>query len=129
MPNPIILVDSSEVRPGRLDELRSAMHELADFVASSDTRALSYEFFLSPDEADMTVVQVHPDSDSVEEQMRAAGPIFARFSELLTMSAMDVYGEPSAALLDILSRKAERLGLDEGPRVHSRTAGFNRLEG
>jgi hypothetical protein len=72
MAEPITLVDSSTIREGRLDELKQRMHELADFVASSDTRAIAYDMYLSDGETLMTVVQIHPDSDSVERQMAAA---------------------------------------------------------
>ena len=50
------------------------MAELPNFVEHSSTRAISYDFFLSADERLMTVIQVHPDSDSVEAQIAAAAP-------------------------------------------------------
>ena len=110
-----------------LDELKARMTELAEFVRTSDTRAISYQFFLSPDEREMTVIQVHPDSDSIVAQMAAAAPLFRRFAELLTMTAMNVYGEPSTELREVLLRKAELLGLGGPPAIHSMNAGFDRF--
>lgn len=126
MPGPIVLIDVSSVRDGVLEELRARMDELAEFVRASQTRAISYQFFLSPDEREMTVIQVHPDSESIVAQMTSAAPLFRRFAELLTMTAMNVYGDPSPELRDVLARKAELLGLGRPPTIHSLRAGFDR---
>ena len=127
MAGPIVLIDVSSVREGVLDELKARMAELAAFVESSKSRAISYQFFLSPDERTMTVIQVHPDSESIVAQIAAAAPVFKRFAELLTMTAMDVYGDPSAELSDALLRKAILLGLRQPATVHSLRAGFERF--
>jgi hypothetical protein len=128
MAGPIVLIDVSSVREGVLDELTARMNELAQFVRASETQAISYQFFLSPDEREMTVIQVHPDSDSIVAQMAAAAPLFRRFAELLRMTAMNVYGDPSAELREVLLRKAELLGLGRPPTIHSLSAGFDRFE-
>jgi hypothetical protein len=125
MAQPIILIDISDVNKGALEQLKSAMAELADFVESSGTRAIAYAMYLSQDGRLMTVVQVHPDAASIVEQMTAAAPIFAKFASLLTMRAMDVYGEPSDSLLEVLRRKADKLGLGGPPTVHTLQAGFD----
>jgi hypothetical protein len=125
MAQPIILIDVSDVNEGALDDLKRAMAELAQFVKTSGTRAIAYDMYLDQDGRRMTVVQVHPDSASVEQQLTAAAVIFAKFAPLLTMRAMDVYGEPSASLMDVLRRKADRLGLGGPPTVHTLQAGFD----
>jgi len=128
MGGPITLIDVSTVREGMLDELKVRMTVLAEFVRTSDTRAISYQFYLSPDEREMTVIQVHPDSDSIVAQMATAAPLFRPFAELLTMTAMDVYGEPSAELREVLVRKAKLLGLGRPPAIHELSAGFERFK-
>lgn len=74
----------------------------------------------------MTVVQVHPDSASMELHMRIAADEFRRFADLLTLRAMDVYGEPSEGLLGQLRRKVEMLG-EATITVHRHQAGFARF--
>jgi hypothetical protein len=127
MRDAIIVIDASRVLEGKIGILKSVMHELADSVSSSATRAVSYEMYLSDGERVMTVIQVDPDSSSVEAQMSAAAHIFPRFADLLVMESMDVFGRPSDSLLHRLTRKAELLGLGRPPVVHSREAGFDRL--
>ena len=124
----IVLVDVSTVREGRLEDVKARMAELAEFVARTGTRAIAYELYLSADERQMTVIQNHPDSESVETQMTAAAPVFATFADLLTMSAMDIYGEPSDSLLDVLRGKADLLGLGRPPTLHKLEAGFVRRD-
>ena len=43
----------------------------------------------------MTVASVHPDSASLEYHMEVAGPLFREFVELVTLSSIHIYGEPS----------------------------------
>jgi hypothetical protein len=70
----------------------------------------------------------HPGSGLVEvDVMTVAGPAFAGFSELVTLSTLDVYGEPSEALLEQLRRKVQLLG-SATVVVHDLQAGFARLD-
>jgi hypothetical protein len=126
MPGPIVFVDSSEIHHGRLEELRAAVRELAAFVEANEPDPVSYQVYFSDDGRRMTVVQVHPDSTSMERHMEIAAPIFARFADLLTLRTVDVYGSPSDAVLDLLRSKAELLGTAT-VAVHDLQSGFARF--
>jgi hypothetical protein len=73
----------------------------------------------------MTVVNVHPDSASLEYHMEVAGPL-RRFVELVTLSSIHIYGEPSEKALKQAHEKARLLGggVVEVEALH---AGFTRL--
>ena len=126
MADPIVFVDTSEIREGRLEELRTAVAELAAFVEANETDTTSYQVFFSDDGRVMTVVQVHPDSASMRRHMDVAGPMFAGFADLLTLRTIDVYGQPSEEVVAQLRRKAELLGTAT-VAVHDRQAGFARF--
>ena len=126
MSEPIISLDTSLIRVGRLDELKRAVAELVEFVRSNEPRPIVYEVFVDQTESRMTVVQVHPDSASMEYHMTVAGPAFAGFAELVTLSTLDVYGKPSGELLELLRRKVQMLG-DATVNVHDLQAGFARI--
>ena len=126
MSEPIISLDTSLIRVGRLDELKSAVAELVEFVRSNEPRPIVYEVYVDNTESRMTVVQVHPDSASMEYHMTVAGPAFAGFAELVTLSTMDVYGKPSEELLELLRRKVQMLG-EATVNVHDLQAGFARI--
>jgi quinol monooxygenase YgiN len=126
MSEPIVVIDRSEIREGKLEELKAAVKELAEFVASNESRPISYNVYLTPDGRHMTVIQVHPDSASMEFHMRAAATEFPKFADLLVLSAMEIFGTPSEALLQLIRGKAEMLG-NAAVVVHDHQAGFTRL--
>jgi quinol monooxygenase YgiN len=126
MAEPIVTVDTSEIHEGKLEELRAAIAELAAFVEANEADPLSYQVYFSADGRRMTVVQVHPDPASMERHMEVAGPMFARFADLLTLRTVDVYGAPSDEVVSRLRRKAELLGTAT-VSVHDLQAGFARF--
>jgi quinol monooxygenase YgiN len=126
MSEPIISLDTSLIRVGRLDELKRAVAELVEFVRSNEPRPIVYEVYVDNTESRMTVVQVHPDSASMEYHMTVAGPAFAGFADLVTLSTLDVYGKPSEELLELLRRKVQLLG-EATVTVHDLQAGFARI--
>jgi hypothetical protein len=122
----IASIDWSEVREGKLEELQAAMKALVDFVDTNERRPLAYEVYFSGDGNRMTVLQIHPDSASMEYHMRVAAAEFAKVQDLLSLSAIDIYGAPSEALLDLMRQKAHLLG-GATLAVHDLHAGFTRF--
>jgi quinol monooxygenase YgiN len=126
MSEPIVFIDSSEIREGKLEELKTAINELVEFVEANEPQPIAYNVYLQEDGTRMTVVQVHPDSASMEFHMKVAGPAFPRFVEFVRMSAMDIYGKPSDDLLEQMRQKAKMLG-NASVVVHELHAGFARF--
>ena len=121
----IIYVDTSDVRPGRLAELKTAMDDLARFVEANEPQLIAYQVYFSHDSARMTVLHINADSASLEFHMTTAGPQFPPIAEFIDMVSIDVYGEPAGAVVDQLREKAAMLGRGQ-VRVHSLHAGFSR---
>jgi quinol monooxygenase YgiN len=126
MSDAIVYVDTSDVREGALEELKTAMKELVDFVEANEPRLMAYNVYFSDDGTRMTVVHVHPDSASLEYHMEVAGPAFRRFVELVTLSSIHIYGEPSEKLLQQSREKARLLGRGDLV-VDALHAGFSRF--
>ena len=127
MSEPLVYVDTSQVREGALEELKEAIAELADFVQANEPQLIAYNVYFSDDGTRMTVVQVHPDATSLDRHMDVAGPRFARFADLLALSSIHIYGEPSREAMDQLRQKLDLLG-SGAPIVQARHAGFSRFE-
>jgi hypothetical protein len=126
VPEPILSIDSSEIREGKLEEVKTAMKELVEFVEANEPRPIAYNVYLNDDGSQMTVAQIHPDSASMEFHMEVAGTEFSKLGGLVTLSRIDIYGKPSDKLLEQMRRKSEMLG--EAPlMVHALHAGFIRL--
>ena len=49
MSQPIVYVDTSEVRPGRLEELKDAMNDLARFVQANEPQLFAYNVYFTDD--------------------------------------------------------------------------------
>jgi hypothetical protein len=125
MSDAILYVDTSDVREGALEELKPAIERLADFVEANEPRLIAYNVYFSEDGTRMTVASVHPDSASLEYHLEVAGPLFREFVELVTLSSIYIYGEPSEKVLQQSQAKARLLGC--GPVVVQRLhAGFTR---
>ena len=128
MSQPIVYVDTSEVRVGRLDKLKLAMDDLVHFVEANEPRLLVYNVYFNDDGTRMTVLHISPDSAALEFHMKIAGPKFPPIGEFINMLAIDVYGRPDDPVMEELQRKSEMLG-NGTVRVHNLLAGFARLPG
>ena len=125
MSQPLVYVDRSTVREGALEQLKAAITELAEFVEENVPQLLSYGVYFSDDGTEMTVVHVHADAESLDRYLELAGPRFARFSDLLTLSSIHVYGNPTAKALGRLQEKMQMLGSGQVD-MHDPHAGFSR---
>ena len=126
MPTPILVVDSSEIRAGKLGEVKAGVEELVAFVEANEAEPLAYDIYFDEAGTLMTVVQIHPDSASLERHLTVAAPVFRKFADLLTLVNVDVYGKASEAALEQIRSKARMLG-DAPLVVHELHAGFSRF--
>lgn len=126
---PIVYIDRSRIRAGKLDDVKRMTSELVDFIEQREDQLLFYGFSIDETSRRMTVLAVHPDSASVERHMNVGAEAFRRFAGLLDMEGIEVYGEPDDRVLELLDRKARDLGEGATVTVGSVHAGFTRLAG
>lgn len=126
MTDPVISVDSSSIKRERLEDLKVAIKELVAFVETNEPRPIAYSVYLDEAETLMTVVQVHPDSASMEYHMEIAASAFAKFRDYIQLQTIDLYGPASDKLVQQMQRKAELLGAAT-VSVHQQHAGFIRI--
>lgn len=125
MAHPIVYIDVSDIREGKLDVLKAAVKELAAFIEANNPHILSYRFFIDEDAAQMTVVAVHPDAAALEFHMEVGDAEFRKFADLVDLSSITVYGDVNEAVLERLDQKAHMLGRGH-VAVHHSHAGFSR---
>jgi hypothetical protein len=126
MPEHIVYVDRSNVRPGRLAELKVGMQALVDFVEANEPQIVTYNVFFNSDGTQMSVVNAHVDAASLAFHMKVAGPEFPKVAEFIDLVAIDVYGDPGADLVEQLRQKAQMLGSGT-VHVHDLHGGFARF--
>jgi hypothetical protein len=124
---PIIYIDHSEIRREKIEELKTSINELAEFVRDNEPRIIAYNAYLSEESNSLSVIHIHPDSASLEFHGKVAGPAFSKFVNLVKLLTINVYGHPSNTALDQLQKKAILLG-DTALTVHPLHAGFSRFK-
>ena len=122
----IVYVDRSAIRDGKLDELKTAMTELVDFVEANEPDILSYDVYFGDAGTQMTVIHMHADSTSLAYHMEVAGSKFPPIGKFIELEAIDVYGRPDENLVQELKEKASMLGSGR-VSVHDIHDGIDRI--
>ena len=126
-PGPIVYIDHSQIREDSVDELKAGLRRLVEFIDPREPQLITYGFYIDEDASSMTVVAVHPDSESLERHLDIGGAEFRKLADLLTLTGIECYGRPSERAMEQLRRKADALG-DGGAIVSvDRFAGFTHL--
>lgn len=110
MSEPVIYIDRSEIREGKIEDVKTRVAELTAFIEHNEPQLISYAVFVEDDGRNMTVIHVHTDAASLETHMEVAGPLFRNFVELVQLRTIDVYGAVGPELMGRLRQKAELLG-------------------
>jgi hypothetical protein len=100
MPQPLVYIDTSTIRDGKLEEFKAAMQRVAAFVDAHVLRLLSYGFFRDRNHQQMTVVAVQADAASLEYHLHVGGPTFRKFADRIDLVRIDVDGQVSELDLD-----------------------------
>jgi hypothetical protein len=105
---PFIFIATNRLKPGRLDAERDRVPGLVEFVEANEPRLIAFNEYVNEAGDEVTVVQVHPDAESMEAHM----PIVrdrAQEAYAQTLDAtvrIQVFGEPTQAILDMLRQQA-----------------------
>ena len=105
MSAPFVYVSITSVKPGRLEALRAQLAEVVDFVETNEPRMIAFHTFLDEPGRTLTIVQLHPDSSSMEFHMQVNAKHFATaFDFLESIVSEQYYGEISPALAAELAK-------------------------
>lgn len=127
MTQPIVYVDRSSIKEGQVEAVRERIQGLVEFIDAREPQLAGYQFYFDEDAGRMTVIAIHPDSDSLEMHMEIGRSAFKGFADFIDMQAIEVYGRPSSKVMELLEDKAEMLGDAGRVEVHIPQGGFMRL--
>ena len=122
----LVYLDTSDVRPGKLGELKVAMEDLARFVEANEPRIIAYDVYFSDDGTRMNVLQVHQDLASLEFHLEVAGPRFPPIAPLVRLRTIEIFGAVTEELVKQLEAKTQLLG--GTVMIRNLHAGFARVE-
>jgi len=126
MNNFIYYLDTSIIHPGKLGDLKIAVKDLVEFVNLKESRLISYNIYFNEEASHMSVLQIHPDSASLEFHLELGGPIFLKFKDLIELLTIQIYGEATDKLIRQLNEKAMLLG-NAKVTVNNFQSGFSRF--
>lgn len=92
MPAPFVYIARYEVTEGKLDHAKKSLAEHAEFVEANEPRLISFHFYLDRETETVTIVQVHPDSASMDFHMQL-------IAEHITSALGDFLGAPVTTLV------------------------------
>ena len=108
MPSPFIFIATNRLKPGRLDLERDRVPGLVEFIEANEPRLIAFNEYVNEAGDEVTVVQVHPDAESMEAHLAIVGDR-AREAYAQTLDAtvrIQVFGQPTQAILATLREQA-----------------------
>ena len=105
MAGPLIYVGTYTIKPGNEGEATERLTQLVDFVETNEPRMIAFNTYLDRDGRTLSIVQVHPDSASMEFHMQMNARHFATAFDWLDPSMSGQYfGDISDALTAELAK-------------------------
>jgi quinol monooxygenase YgiN len=124
---PFIFIGTHKVKPGKLEEFEAWFAEYCEMtIEPNEPRLLSFNAYADPDANEVTVVQVHPDAESMVHHLSVITDHVVRaYADFLEReSRWQIYGTPRAGVLELI----QQMGGSEGPLTSQEPfAGFTRL--
>ena len=104
MSNHIYWVLETNIREGKLDELRGLMKEMVDATKANEPGTINYEWTVSEDGKRCTLYERYADSGAaMKHAMTFAKTYAGRFVGCLEVKKMVVHGNPSSELRSALA--------------------------
>jgi hypothetical protein len=127
-PTPLIVVSTFKVKEGRLEDVKRYYLRTLEFFEANEPRLIAFHGFLNEDGTEMTSIQVHPDTASMEFHIQILmenwDKYFSEYGQLLENTGIEYYGTPPKTALEKDIAIRSDLGLKP---IH--IAGFTRSTG
>ena len=105
MGQPFVYVGTWTIKPGKLEEARKWLAEHADFIETNEPRMIAFHVYFDDEGGKASVVQVHPDSASMEFHMKVISEhLGGAFDYIDTILSEQYYGPMSESLSATLSK-------------------------
>jgi quinol monooxygenase YgiN len=127
---PFIFIGTHKIKPGKQEEFKKYFAQFSsDIVEPKEPRLHSFYGYAEPDSDYVTIVQVHPDADSMATHMRVGTEHFATaYADYLEPeSTLQIYGNLSEDLIRTISAAAQTDGEGSNVTIREPFSGFDRL--
>ncbi len=99
MSSPFIFIATNRLKPGELDRERKRVPGLVEFIEANEPRLIAFNEYVNEAGDEVTVVQIHPDTASMEAHMEIVRERAQEaYAETLDATVrVQVFGQPSEA--------------------------------
>jgi hypothetical protein len=105
---PFIYIGTYRLKEGTLEAFKQMCGGLAEFVESREPRVIAFNVYSSEDGTEASVVQVHPDADSMLFHMQLLSEhitsAYEEQSPIDVATSNQIYGTPSEAVLEMIEQ-------------------------
>jgi hypothetical protein len=113
---PFIVISKWHVKEGKREQLERVYKMISEVVESNEPQIISFQGFLNEDGSELTSIQIHPDSASMDFHMQVLrenwDETFSEYSQVIDHNIrIEYYGTPpaSALELDLMSEQVTHL--------------------
>jgi quinol monooxygenase YgiN len=109
MSEPFIFIGTHTLREGKLQDFKQQWLELLEMVEAKEPRLIAFHAYVNEDGTELTIVQVHPDADSMLFHMQVVRDHIseAHQSVVEKTERIDIYGNPSDTVLEMIRQVVE----------------------
>lgn len=130
MSAPFIFIGTHKIKPGKREAFKAYFAKFCSAVVEpQEPRLHSFYGYSAPDSDLVTIVQVHPDADSMATHMKVGlehfGTAYAEYLE--PESTLQIYGTLTPELVQTISAAAQTEEDDGSVTIREPFTGFDRL--
>jgi len=103
MSEPFIFIGTHRLKEGKLQDFTKTCVELAKFVEQNEPRLIAFNLYVDENGEEVSVVQVHPDAESMLFHMNFAREHIEQSVDVFeTTTSIQVYGRTNDAVLEMI---------------------------
>ena len=105
MSGPFIFIGTHRIADGKLEAFKEDARALVQIVLEHEPQMIAFNFFFNEDKTEVSVVQVHPDADSMLTHMKVAREHISDATEdLLVTKDIQIYGPTNEAVVGMITQ-------------------------
>ncbi len=108
MSEPFIFIGTHKLQEGKLEEFEKSFAHLVSAVEANEPRMIAFNGYANEEGTEVAVVQVHPDTDSMELHMQVVAQHIEHAYEglLEETTGIQVFGQLSASAREMMQQLA-----------------------
>ncbi len=104
---PFMFVSTHAIEEDKLERLEELSRTFVEFVEANEPRPIAVHVYINEDHTELSMVQIHPDADSMKVHLQVAGDRIGEAVALAPTTGIEVHGTPGTAVQEVLRRNAE----------------------